>query len=101
MHHAGFSGFSRFVARKKSRCKLISYSFVLPHDTIPSNVIAQFKKTQDTMKNLETLENLTKENPLNYEYWNDLGMEYKKQDRHRDAIVAYFHGVNAIVICKF
>lgn len=34
--HAGFSGFRRFVARKKGRCKLISFRFVIPHDTIPS-----------------------------------------------------------------
>jgi hypothetical protein len=32
--HAGFSGFRRFVARKKSRCKLIGFRFVIPHDTI-------------------------------------------------------------------
>ncbi len=36
--HAGFSGFRRFVARKKSWCKPIGYRFVIPHDTIPSNV---------------------------------------------------------------
>ena len=36
--HAGFRGFRRFVARKKSRCKLIGNRFVIPHDTIPSNV---------------------------------------------------------------
>lgn len=33
--HAGFSGFRAFVARKKSRCKLIGNRFVIPHDTIP------------------------------------------------------------------
>ena len=36
--HAGFRGFRRFVARKKSRCKLIGSRLVIPHDTIPSNV---------------------------------------------------------------
>ncbi len=36
--HAGFRGFRRFVARKKSRCKLIGNRFAIPHDTIPSNV---------------------------------------------------------------
>ena len=36
--HAGFRGFQRFVARKKGRCKLIGNRFVIPHDTIPSNV---------------------------------------------------------------
>lgn len=36
--HAGFSGFRAFVARKKGRCKLIGNRFVIPHDTIPSNV---------------------------------------------------------------
>lgn len=36
--HAGFSGFRTFVARKKGRCKLIGNRFVIPHDTIPSNV---------------------------------------------------------------
>ncbi len=33
--HAGFGGLRRFVARKKSRCKLIGNRFVIPHDTIP------------------------------------------------------------------
>jgi len=37
--HAGFSGLQAFVARKKSRCKLIGFRFVIPHDTIPSNVV--------------------------------------------------------------
>ena len=32
--HAGFSGFRAFVARKKSRCKLIENRLVIPHDTI-------------------------------------------------------------------
>ena len=36
--HAGFRGMRRFVARKKSRCKLIGNLLVIPHDTIPSNV---------------------------------------------------------------
>ena len=36
--HAGFIGFRRFVARKKGWCKLIRNRFVIPHDTIPSNV---------------------------------------------------------------
>jgi len=43
--HAGFRGFRRFVARKKSQCKLISFCLVIPHDTIPSNVVRQCKKT--------------------------------------------------------
>ena len=42
--HAGFSGSRRFVARKKSQCKLIGNRFVIPHDTIPSNVVVHFKK---------------------------------------------------------
>ena len=33
--HAGFSGLRRFVARKKTQCKLIGNRFVIPHDTIP------------------------------------------------------------------
>jgi mannitol/fructose-specific phosphotransferase system IIA component len=33
--HAGFSGLQEFVARKKSRCKLIGNRLVIPHDTIP------------------------------------------------------------------
>ncbi len=33
--HAGFRGMRAFVARKKSRCNLISFHFVIPHDTIP------------------------------------------------------------------
>lgn len=41
--HAGFSGFQAFVARKKSRCILIGNRLVIPHDTIPSTVIAHFK----------------------------------------------------------
>jgi len=43
--HAGFSGFRRFVARKKSRCKLIGNRLVIPHDTIPSTVTSNVKKT--------------------------------------------------------
>jgi len=37
--HAGFIGFRRFMARKKSRCKLIGFRLVIPHDTIPSTVV--------------------------------------------------------------
>jgi len=48
------------------------------------------------MTDIPTLERLTKENPLDYGYWNDLGIEYKKQGRLRDAIVSYLNGVNAI-----
>ena len=49
--HAGFSGFRAFVARKKGRCKLIGNRFVIPHDTIPSNVTSKSKKN-DTADNL-------------------------------------------------
>ncbi len=42
--HAGFSGFRRFVARKKSSCKLIGFRLVIPHDTIPSTVGNHKKK---------------------------------------------------------
>jgi hypothetical protein len=45
--HAGFSGMRAFLARKKSRCKLIGNRFVLPHDTIPSSVGNKCKKTDD------------------------------------------------------
>ena len=48
------------------------------------------------MTDISTLERLTKENPLDYGYWNDLGIEYKKQGRLRDAIISYLNGVNAI-----
>ena len=40
--HAGFSGLRAFVARKKSRYKLIGNRLVVPHDTIPSTVISRF-----------------------------------------------------------
>lgn len=42
--HAGFRGFRVFVARKKSRCKLIGNRFVIPHDTMPSTVVLHCKK---------------------------------------------------------
>ena len=42
--HAGFSGFQAFVARKKSRCKLMGNRLVIPHDNIPSTVMANPKK---------------------------------------------------------
>ena len=48
--HAGFSGIRRFVARKKGQCNLISYRFVLPHDTIPSTVVANARKRYYTIK---------------------------------------------------
>lgn len=48
------------------------------------------------MTDIITLERLTRENPLDYGYWNDLGIEYKKQGRLRDAIISYLNGVNAI-----
>ena len=48
------------------------------------------------MKDLETLEQLSKDRPLDYSVLNDLGMEYKRQGRHKDAILTYLHGVNAI-----
>ena len=44
--HAGFSGLRGFVARKKSRCKLIGNRLVIPHDTIPSTVGDQAKKSE-------------------------------------------------------
>ncbi len=50
--HAGFSSFRRFVARKKSRCKLIGNRLVIPHDTIPSTVMPYAKKTRETLRNL-------------------------------------------------
>ncbi len=48
------------------------------------------------MTDIATLERLAKENPLDYGYWNDLGIEYKKQGRQTDAILSYLNGVNAI-----
>jgi hypothetical protein len=42
--HAGFRGMRGFVARKKSPCKLIGFRFVIPHDTIPSNVGGKLKR---------------------------------------------------------
>ena len=49
------------------------------------------------MSVIAKLDKLTSENPLDYGYWNDLGMEYKNSGRQRDAIVAYLNGVNAII----
>jgi hypothetical protein len=43
--HAGFRGFRRFVARKKSRCNLIGNRLVIPHDTIPSNVVCELESS--------------------------------------------------------
>jgi hypothetical protein len=40
--HAGFSGFRAFLARKKSQCKLIGNRLIIPHDTIPSNVMHNY-----------------------------------------------------------
>lgn len=37
--HADFSGFRAFVAREKSLRKLIGNRLIIPHDTIPSNVM--------------------------------------------------------------
>lgn len=48
------------------------------------------------MTDISTLERLTKENPHDYGYWNDLDIENKKQGRLRDAIISYLNGVNAI-----
>ena len=48
------------------------------------------------MTEIAKLEKLTNENPLDYGYWNNLGIEYKKLGRQRDAIIAYLNGVNAI-----
>lgn len=42
--HAGFRGMRAFVARKKSRCKLIGNRLVIPHDTIPSTVMGKAKR---------------------------------------------------------
>ena len=38
------------MARKKSRCKLIGKCFVIPHDTIPSNVMPHFMLKQSFYK---------------------------------------------------
>jgi len=53
--HAGFRGFQRFVARKKGRCKLIGNRFVIPHDTIPSNVSGHKKNDTDTIILIERI----------------------------------------------
>ena len=45
--HAGFSGLRGFVARKKSRSKLIGNCLVIPHDTIPSTVTAKCKDREN------------------------------------------------------
>ena len=50
---AFISGFRRFVARKKSRCKLIGNRLVIPHDTIPSNVGHNYLKLWDYDKKNE------------------------------------------------
>ena len=42
--HTGFRGIQAFVTRKKSGCNLIVNRFVIPHDTIPSNVTCKLKK---------------------------------------------------------
>ena len=42
--HAGFSSFRAFVARKKSRCKLIGNSLEIPHETLPSTVSGNGRK---------------------------------------------------------
>jgi hypothetical protein len=47
--HAGFSGLRAFVARKKGLCKLIANRFVIPHDTIPSNVVWHLKTATATI----------------------------------------------------
>ena len=44
--YAGFRDFRALVARKKSRCKLIGNRFVIPHNTIPSNVSKQQNDTK-------------------------------------------------------
>ena len=41
----GFSGMRRVVAGFNFSCNLIGNRFVIPHDTIPSNVTANVKKT--------------------------------------------------------
>lgn len=41
--HAGFSGLRVFVARKKVQCNLIGNCLVIPHDTIPSNVMVHIR----------------------------------------------------------
>jgi hypothetical protein len=54
--HAGFSGFRKFVARKKSRCKLIGNRFVIPHDTIHSPLCHLMnKKYYSDIRNNEKL----------------------------------------------
>jgi len=45
--HAGFRGLRWFVARKKSRCKLIGNRLVIPHDTIPSTVKGNAEPTDN------------------------------------------------------
>lgn len=48
------------------------------------------------MNDNNRLEQLTRDNPLDYFYWNDLGIAYKKQGQLREAIIAYLNGVNTI-----
>jgi len=45
--HAGFSGLRAFLARKKSRCKLIGNRLVIPHDTIPSTLDVMLRTARD------------------------------------------------------
>lgn len=46
--HAGFRGLRAFVAHKIVWCIQIGNRFVVPHDTIPSNVIGHFRTTVQT-----------------------------------------------------
>ena len=47
--HTGFRGIQAFVTRKKSGCNLIVNRFVIPHDTIPSNVV-RHRKTHSKLE---------------------------------------------------
>ena len=58
--HAGFIGFRRFVARKKSQCTLIGNRFVIPHDTIPSAVVCNFAKPNEQIQPLVIFLHLSK-----------------------------------------
>jgi len=51
--HTGLRGLRGFVARKKSRYKLIGNRLVLPHDTIPSTVGCKPKKRSEQSINLQ------------------------------------------------
>ena len=71
--------FGRLWPVKKGRCKLIGNRFVIPHDTIPSNVTGHFWRTKTQSINMKLFTNCSNcKTEISFSTWYSDRVEFKK-----------------------